>query len=92
MVTGYSGFGNLVCGLKSSFNSGVLVVCIFTMGYYQSIWRRYDYSLNVPMYVEKYDLGEIEESMQELIRQWNESSSDVKKHTTELFSTLKEVI
>ena len=51
-----------------------------------------DYSLNVPMYVEKYDLGEIEESIQELIQQWNESSSDVKQHTTELFSTLKEVI
>lgn len=51
-----------------------------------------DYSLNVPMYVEKYDLGEIEESIPELIQQWNESSSDVKQHTTELFSTLKEVI
>ena len=54
--------------------------------------RDKDYSLNVPMYVEKYDLGEIEESIQELIQQWNESSSDVKQHTTELFSTLKEVI
>jgi len=54
--------------------------------------RDKDYSLNVPLYVEKYDLGEIEESIQELIQQWNESSSDVKKHTTELFSTLKEVI
>ena len=44
------------------------------------------------MHVEKYDLDEIEESIQELIQQWNESSSDVKQHTTELFSTLKEVI
>ena len=54
--------------------------------------RDKDYSLNVPLYVEKYDLGEIEESIQELIQQWNDSSSDVKQHTTELFSTLKEVI
>lgn len=51
-----------------------------------------DYSLNVPMYIEKYDLAEIKESIQELIQQWNESSTSVKKHTTELFSTLKEVI
>ena len=51
-----------------------------------------DYSLNVPLYIEKYDLGEIKESTQELIQQWNESSSDVKQHTTKLFSTLKEVI
>ena len=51
-----------------------------------------DYSLNVPLYVEKYDLGEIEESIQELIIQWDKSSSDVKQHTTELFSILKEVI
>lgn len=54
--------------------------------------RDKDYSLNVPLYVEKYDLGEIEESIQELIQQWNDSSSDVKRYTTELFSTLKEVI
>jgi len=54
--------------------------------------RNKDYSLNVPLYVEKYDLGEIEKSTKELIQQWNKSSSDVKQDTTELFSTLKEVI
>ena len=54
--------------------------------------RNKDYSLNVPLYVEKYDLGEIEKSTKELIQQWNKSYSDVKQDTTELFSTLKEVI
>ncbi len=45
MISGnwHSGFGNLVCGLKSGFSSGRGVVCIFTMGYYQSIWRGYNF-------------------------------------------------
>lgn len=54
--------------------------------------KKKDYSLNVPFYVQKYDLGEVEESLEELVQQWNKSSNDVKQHTFELFSTLKEVI
>jgi type I restriction enzyme M protein len=54
--------------------------------------RDKDFSLNVPMYVQKYDLGDIEEPIEDLISQWEKSSKEVKQHTYELFSTLKEVI
>jgi type I restriction enzyme M protein len=54
--------------------------------------RKKDYSLNVPYYVEKYDLGEIEEPLSDLIKSWTTSSDELKKNTEELFLTLKEVI
>lgn len=54
--------------------------------------KKKDFSLNVPIYVQKYELGEVEESLEGLVQQWNKSSDEVKQHTFELFSTLKEVI
>lgn len=54
--------------------------------------KKKDFSLNVPIYVQKYELGEVEESLEELVYQWSKSSNEVKRHTAELFSTLKEVI
>jgi type I restriction enzyme M protein len=54
--------------------------------------KKKDFSLNVPIYVQKYELGEVEESLEELVQQWNKTSNEVKQHTFELFSTLKEVI
>tara|TARA_Y100000310_G_scaffold335051_1_gene416171 strand:- start:8940 stop:10421 length:1482 start_codon:yes stop_codon:yes gene_type:complete len=51
-----------------------------------------DYSLNVPFYVQKYDLGEIKESEKNLIAKWEESSNKLKKSTSELFSSVKEVL
>lgn len=54
--------------------------------------RKKDYSLNVPYYVEKYDLGEIKEPLSDLTKSWTTSSDELKKHTEELFLTLKEVI
>jgi type I restriction enzyme M protein len=54
--------------------------------------KKKDFSLNVPIYVQKYELGEVEESLEGLVQQWNKSSDEVKQHTFELFSTLKEII
>ena len=54
--------------------------------------KKKDFSLNVPIYVQKYELGEVEESLEGLVQQWNKNSNEVKQHTFELFSTLKEVI
>lgn len=50
-----------------------------------------DYSLNVPLYVEKYDLGEIKEPLEVLIQEWTESSQRIKEANEELFSILSEV-
>ncbi|WP_235270843.1 HsdM family class I SAM-dependent methyltransferase [Methanosarcina mazei] len=53
--------------------------------------RNNNYSLNVPLYVQKYDLGEIKEPINELIQKWNEGSQNIKKSTEEIFSILKGV-
>jgi len=50
-----------------------------------------NYSLNIPLYVQKYDLGEVKEPINELIQKWNESSQNMKKATEEIFSILNEV-
>lgn len=50
-----------------------------------------DYSLNVPLYVEKYDLGEIKEPLEVLIQEWTESSQKIKEANEEIFSILSEV-
>ena len=50
-----------------------------------------DYNLNVPLYVEKYDLGEIKEPLEVLIQEWTESSQKIKEANEEIFSILSEV-
>lgn len=50
-----------------------------------------DYNLNVPLYVQKYDLGEIPEPIGELVKKWSESSQNIKKSSEEIFSVLKKV-
>ena len=50
-----------------------------------------DYSLNVPLYVEKYDLGEVKEPLEVLIQEWTESSQRIKEANEEIFSILSEV-
>jgi len=51
-----------------------------------------DYSLNVPLYVEKYDLGEVNSSAKKIISEWENSSNDIKKSTKELFKVLRGII
>lgn len=51
-----------------------------------------DFSLNVPLYIQKYDLGGINSSVKECVVEWRESSNDVQKSAKELFNTLKEVL
>ncbi len=50
-----------------------------------------DYNLNVPLYVEKYDLGEIDEPLEVVIQEWTESSHRIKEANEEIFSILSEV-
>lgn len=50
-----------------------------------------DYNLNVPLYVEKYDLGEVKEPLEMLIQEWTESSRRIKQANEEIFSILSEV-
>ncbi len=50
-----------------------------------------DYNLNVPLYVEKYDLGEVKEPLEVLIQEWTESSQRIKEANEEIFSILSEV-
>ncbi|WP_440955422.1 type I restriction-modification system subunit M [Methanosarcina sp. Mfa9] len=50
-----------------------------------------DYNLNVPLYVEKYDLGEINEPLEVVIQEWTESSHRIKEANEEIFSILSEV-
>jgi type I restriction enzyme M protein len=50
------------------------------------------YSLNVPLYVQKYELGEIETSFKETLESWEKTSKEVQITTKELFNNLKEVI
>jgi type I restriction enzyme M protein len=54
--------------------------------------REKNYSLNVPYYVEKWDLGETEETTKTLIEKWEESSISVKSSFTDLKSNVEEVI
>ena len=51
-----------------------------------------DYSLNVPMYVEKYELGEINLPLKTIISDHRNSFKKVQIATQELFDNLKEVI
>lgn len=51
-----------------------------------------DYNLNVPLYVEKYDLGEIKRPSKEIITEWEKSSKDVEKSTKDLFENINEVV
>lgn len=50
-----------------------------------------DYNLNVPLYVEKYDLGEVKEPLKVLLHEWTESSQRIKEANEEIFSILSEV-
>ncbi|MDQ1255014.1 MAG: type restriction enzyme protein [Euryarchaeota archaeon] len=50
-----------------------------------------DYNLNVPLYVEKYNLGEVKEPLEVLIQEWTESSQRIKEANKEIFSILSEV-
>lgn len=54
--------------------------------------REKKYSLNVPYYVEKWDLGEIEEAPKTLFENWEKSSISVKSSFAYLKSSLAEVI
>lgn len=53
--------------------------------------QKKDFNLNVAYYVQKYDLGEIEEPTTTLIKKWQESSKNIKQTSKELFDTLREV-
>lgn len=50
------------------------------------------YSLNVPYYVEKWDLGEIQEPTKTILENWDRSSISVKSSFGDLKSSLVEVI
>ena len=54
--------------------------------------RKKDHNLNVPLYVEKYDSGEIAEYTAEIVKNWLESSREMKESSKALFSILQEVI
>ena len=51
-----------------------------------------DYSLNIPFYIEKYDLGEIEVPLKNVISDVKKSSKNINNSTKELFKVLKGVI
>lgn len=53
--------------------------------------REKNYNLNVPYYVQKWDLGEIQTSHEMILQKWQESSSQLKESFAKLVIQLKEV-
>ena len=54
--------------------------------------RGRDHNLNIPLYVEKYDSGEIREDTLEIVNNWLVGSNTIRESSKELFSVLQEVI
>lgn len=57
-----------------------------------SIIKSNNYSLNVPLYVQKYDNNVSSESLVKTIQEWEESSKKLKIASSNVFATIKEVI
>ncbi len=53
--------------------------------------RDKNYSLNIPYYVQKWDLGEISEPYNVLVKKWQETSRQLKESWSQLTEQLKEV-
>ena len=54
--------------------------------------REKDHNLNIPLYVEKYDSGEILKDAHEIVNDWLIGSNDIRESSKALFSVLQEVI
>jgi type I restriction enzyme M protein len=54
--------------------------------------RNKDYSLNVPYYVQKWDLGETTDNINNILRDWTSSSSSVKQSFNSLTEKLRGVV
>jgi type I restriction enzyme M protein len=57
-----------------------------------SLIKSNNYSLNVPLYVQKYDNDVSSESLVKTMQMWEESSKKLKIASSDVFATIKEVI
>ena len=51
-----------------------------------------DFNLNLPLYIQKYDLGEVVSSVENCISEWKNSSKEVQLSTKDVLGLVKEEI